>query len=112
MFNPSTATKKVLDPTMDRCVHFARSWGYDGVAAANPFAYRATSPAELIENKSRAVGPENDSYIGVAAENAGIVIAAYGTPTQRELRSMLDRRISHLRHQKILTPPMYCLGKT
>ncbi|GHX72979.1 hypothetical protein VCSRO16_3593 [Vibrio cholerae] len=40
--NPSTADEKNDDPTLRRCINFAKSWGYGGVCMANLFAFRAT----------------------------------------------------------------------
>ena len=45
--NPSTADEKVNDPTITRCISFARSWEYGGVYVTNLFGFRATAPTEL-----------------------------------------------------------------
>ena len=46
--NPSTADEKENDPTIVRCINFAKSWGYGGVYVANLFAFRATLPIEMM----------------------------------------------------------------
>jgi hypothetical protein len=47
MLNPSTADAFTLDPTIRRCIGFARAWGHGGVRIVNLFAFRATSPADM-----------------------------------------------------------------
>lgn len=62
MLNPSTADGSVDDPTIRRCVGFARSWGCAGIKVLNLYAYRATSPSELW-TATDPVGPLNDGYL-------------------------------------------------
>ena len=51
--NPSTADEEQDDPTIRRCIRFARDWGYGGLLMGNLYALRATDPQEL----TRAVEP-------------------------------------------------------
>ena len=39
--NPSTADEKEDDPTIRRCINFAKQWGYGGLIMGNLFAFRA-----------------------------------------------------------------------
>jgi hypothetical protein len=75
--NPSTADETFDDPTIRRCVGFARSWGYDGLCMANLFAFRATDPAEML-SQADPVGEENDRYLVECAAGAGVVVTAWG----------------------------------
>ena len=42
--NPSTADEKEDDPTINKCISYAKSWGYGKVLMANLFAFRSTNP--------------------------------------------------------------------
>ncbi len=78
MLNPSTADETQDDPTVRRCMGFARRWGFGVLVVVNIFAYRATDPQELYDLGGTAEGPENDFHIVVAAENADKIVAAWG----------------------------------
>lgn len=68
MLNPSTADADIDDPTIRKCMGFARrlecSEGifYGGIVVVNLFAYRATDPADL-KRALYPVGPDNDHWI-------------------------------------------------
>ncbi len=77
MLNPSTADADRDDPTITRCIHFARSWGYGGLVVANLYAYRATDPSELWRTADP-VGPENDEHLTRVAAGCALLVAAWG----------------------------------
>ena len=77
LLNPSTADERVNDPTIRRCIGFARTWGYGGVEIVNIFAYRSTDPAALRE-LSDPIGPRNDYHIRAARRRSARCIAAWG----------------------------------
>jgi hypothetical protein len=43
--NPSTADESNDDPTIRKCVGFAKLWGFGAVDVVNLFAFRSTDPA-------------------------------------------------------------------
>ncbi|WP_146396928.1 DUF1643 domain-containing protein [Pseudobythopirellula maris] len=100
--NPSTADATKDDPTVRRCVGFAKSWGFGTLIIANLFAYRATDPTVLAQ-VSDPVGPSNDRTLKRLAAQADFVLAAWGT------RGKLSDR-----EQRVLTylQEPYCLGTT
>ncbi|MEM1404830.1 MAG: DUF1643 domain-containing protein [Pseudomonadota bacterium] len=75
--NPSTADATTDDPTLRRCMRFARDWGYGGVIMANLFAFRATQPSDLLE-AARPVGPRNNRWLRQLADDAALMVAAWG----------------------------------
>ena len=75
--NPSTAGHTRNDPTITRCISFARSWGYGGVCVTNLFGFRATAPTELKAHHDP-IGKENDTWVHEIAKGAAITVAAWG----------------------------------
>ncbi len=75
--NPSTADARIDDPTLVRCMGFARDWGYGGVYTANLFAFRATDPRDMKAARAP-VGRDNDRVIVDLATRVDKVIAAWG----------------------------------
>lgn len=97
--NPSTADAINDDPTITRCIHFAKSWGYGGVYMTNLFAYRSTNKSVLssVENP---IGYDNDKYISKYVELSAKVIAAWGNDGVFLERSKI---VSNL------VQPLFCL---
>lgn len=77
MLNPSTADALTDDPTIRRCVSFAKREGCGGLIVVNLFALRATDPKALYAHPDP-VGPENDSIVYEAHYQGSPVIAAWG----------------------------------
>lgn len=94
MLNPSTADATADDPTIRRCINYAKRWGYGRIVVGNLFAYRATDPTELW-NRTAIVGPENDQHLQAICDKAEMVVAAWGTYGAKmgrgpEVAAMLD----------------------
>ena len=77
MLNPSTADAAQNDPTIRRCIGFARDWGYGGVRVGNLFAWRTPYPRAL-RSAPEPVGRDNDGALRELADGAALVIAAWG----------------------------------
>lgn len=80
MLNPSTADATKDDPTIRRCVGFAKREGCTGLTVVNLFALRATDPAALMLSDNP-VGPDNDRHLReqIDAHRIGIIVAAWGS---------------------------------
>ena len=105
LLNPSTADEQVNDPTIRRCLGFARTWGYGAMDACNLFAYRTPYPAALRE-ASAPVGPDNDKWIEFAVKRAATVVVAWGV--HGALMGRHESMIQLLSRWK----PLYCFGRT
>ncbi|MBF6333571.1 DUF1643 domain-containing protein [Nocardia transvalensis] len=74
MLNPSTADADVDDPTVRRCIAFARGWGYGGIVIRNLYALRASDPRELDDHPAP-VGPDNDDHLSHCGREELTVLA-------------------------------------
>lgn len=75
--NPSTADETTDDPTIRRCINFAKSWRYDGILMANLFAFRSTNSKGLYTEQDP-VGSANDFYIKEYSDKPKLTIACWG----------------------------------
>lgn len=97
--NPSTADEAEDDPTISRCISYAKSWGFGGVCMANLFSYRATEPAVMLTAEDP-VGLENDQWLVKLASEAGLVVAAWGN---------IGGHMGRSQKVKLLLPGLHCL---
>ena len=97
--NPSTADETEDDPTLIRCINYAKSWGYGGVCMANLFSFRATEPGDLLV-ATDPVGHETDKWLAELSGKAALVVAAWGNTGGFMGRSQQVR---------LLMPDLHCL---
>ncbi len=81
--NPSTADATTDDPTIRRCIRFARDWGFARLKMLNLYAYRATTPREL-KCASDPVGPDNDHVLALAVGFSDLIVCAWGVNADAE----------------------------
>ena len=102
MCNPSTADHRVNDPTVAKCVRYAKDWGFGGLFVLNIFALKSTDP-KLLYTHENPVGDENDEHIRETIELNALrdlpgslrVICAWGTHGAlknrgKQVKNMLD----------------------
>lgn len=110
MLNPSTADSSNDDPTIRRCMSFARREDFGGIRVVNLFAFRATSPDDM-KAAPDPFGPEGSNSINnvlAAAKLLDIpVLAAWGAHGGH-----LDRAASVITSAKGYGVRLLCLGTT
>ena len=101
--NPSTADETADDPTIRRCIGYAKAWGHGGLVMLNLFAFRATDPRDM-RAATDPVGPANDVTLTTQTEGRRVLCAwgAHGGHLNRA------RRVAHL----LAGRDLVCLGRT
>lgn len=109
MQNPSTADATTDDPTIRKCLGFARKHGYGSISVRNVFAYRATDERELL-TVADPVGPENEMHL-LAARDVSLLsrlVLAWGNRLGgKRLKWAYDKAASCLCMQD-----PHCIGVT
>jgi hypothetical protein len=110
MLNPSTADAEIDDPTIRRCMGFAKALKFGGIHVLNLFALRSTDPTALKKHPDP-VGPENNAHLDVLFNRARLdgvpVVAAWGAHGALSNR---DKQVIALAGEHGLA--LSCLGKT
>jgi len=104
--NPSTADEKKNDPTVRRCVNYAKAWGYGRMVMLNIFSFRATDP-KVMKAEPDPVGPDNDNAIIDVAKQSDLIVLCWGSHGGHLDRG---RQVAMLLAAKDME--MYCFGIT
>ena len=99
--NPSKADGQTDDPTIVRCVGFARSWEFDWFFMGNLNAWRTTDPKRLPKG-IEAVGDRNQEALKWMAQRAEIVVAAWGSNPLNDYARTLAKMILEMPHTRCL----------
>lgn len=109
MLNPSTADANEDDPTIRRCIGFAKRERNTGLIVVNLFALRATNPDELLNHPSPYGGLDQDYYMSMALRSCRekLVVAwgAHDTVPGTDRFGILDMALKY-------QVKAYCFGKT
>lgn len=101
--NPSTADAVKDDPTIRRCIGFAKRERLGGLFMLNLFALRATDPKVMLAHADP-IGAENDQFIWeYACNNHAVVVAAWGAHGNHRGRADAVRK---------MVPGLKCFGLT
>jgi hypothetical protein len=110
MLNPSTADATMDDPTIRRCIGFAKREGCTDLTVVNLFALRATDPKQIQAATAMGkdpIGPDNWNHFTAQIEGhqrIGLIIAAWGA---HPMASTMPVHHERLREARAL-----CLGMT
>jgi hypothetical protein len=117
MLNPSTADAEENDPTIRRCIGFAKAWGFGGLIVTNLYPLRATDPRQL-KTDEQPKGPflnspelrtpilENDIHITGYARSAKLIVCGWGNHgrgVQAERTLMMIRGAGKVPHCLAMT---------
>jgi hypothetical protein len=100
--NPSTADETLDDPTIRRCVGFAKQYGYGGIFMLNLFAFRSPYP-RAVKTEAKPIGPDNDNLLRAYDAVAATVVACWGYQPWAVGRAMSVRR---------MLGDLWCFGRT
>ncbi len=95
LLNPSTADARVLDATLERCLDYATTWGYDRMNVVNLYAFKTPRPKIMLAQDDPTGGPENEASIRRYVGESDLCIAAWGfnvieTGRLKWLRELVD----------------------
>lgn len=110
MLNPSTADAEFDDPTIRRCIGFAKRENCGGIVVGNLYALRATKPG-AVKKCVDPYGPENEDVMYelacTAVANDLPVLCAWGA--HGSIRGGDRKAVDAFRREGAR---MVCLGKT
>jgi len=75
--NPSKADETIDDPTILRCIKFAKEWKLGRLSIVNLFAFRSHDPKDLLTVKDP-IGPKNDLILKKLISKHETVVLIWG----------------------------------
>ena len=109
--NPSTADERNNDPTVTRCINFAKAWGFPGMWMLNLFGLRSTDP-RLLSQTMNPYGDDNwQTVLQVVTQTCSKIVLCWGNHGQ------FDRAGDRFLSQLLLaasgcSKPLFCFGRT
>lgn len=115
MLNPSIADASIDDPTVRKCVGYAKREDCDGIQIVNLFAFRSSTPGDLL-TAADPRGPENADYVRRAIQFAtGPIVVAWGAWWDTNQAKRFGKSIPRLgveTYAERFGRRLHCLGTT
>lgn len=104
MLNPSTADAHADDPTIRKCIGFAKRLGYAKIIVANVCPLRETSPSAMVRDVDT-IPPEvwrsNREAVDLAIREAKATIVAWGNHVERRPTLLQEAESIRARHHSL-----------
>lgn len=94
--NPSTADARFDDPTIHRCMGYARRWKYSTLFVVNVNPYRSSDPSHVVTPPDPILSA-NEAWIWGLTARSALVVAGYGVSPRPEL---VHRALEIIRSQR------------
>lgn len=104
--NPSTANEEQNDPTVRRCIEFAKRWGYGGMFMCNAFTLVSTDPKGLEADPEPLLRGANLA-LRVLRQRSAVAVAAWGNLIEKVRAG--KAQTERLRRE---LAPLHCFGTT
>ena len=110
MLNPSKADAVTDDPTVRKCIGFAKRWNFTGLMVTNLIPLVTADPYDLPPWSG--LYQDNDRYVAEALKQCAKTVVAWGSVPRSLARSIaLEEHILHFR-ELAGTEPLFCIGRT
>jgi len=109
MLNPSTADATEDDPTIRRCIGFAKREGCGSISVKNVFALRSTDPSALAKHADP-IGPDNYNWLIHSRGVSLLTISVAGWGARRPEKRLATGYKQAEAAMRICDA--YCFGKT
>ena len=107
MLNPSIADGTINDPTVNKCIKYAQSWGYGCLFIGNLFSYISTDPQGLLNENNPTGGWRNLDEINAMAKLCDKVLCCWG---HSDIISQLDPNLEYVKNvTRIIKDKLYYL---
>lgn len=83
------------DPTVRRCMGFARAWGYGGIDLGNLFGIEGADPGKLAV-AADPIGPNNDAHLAAMRTDSDLVLLAWGARADPVRARSVARMLWHV----------------
>ncbi len=115
MLNPSTADADVDDPTIRKCIKYAKKWGFGSLYVGNLYAFRATKPKDVLSlSLQEATGDLNDQHLQYMINKCSKIVVAWGAHGMMgtfQVRRLIENKKKwclHINQHGSPKHPLYC----